>query len=597
LKERDMSRSDLVPVAMGSQPADLVIVGGRLVNVGSGEIYPADIAIKGGRIAVVGDVEYTIGKATEKIDAEGRFLTPGLVEAHLHSYHAYVGVPEFTEALLRHGVTSYADGFYGQGIVGGTEAVRFFKEAFEAMPVRLLFVVPTLAYLQNRDSGLTPAPGVTPEEMIEMLDWPGCYGLEEPPSTSLVEQWPEMVELCERTLEKRQVITGHAAALDQRTLQAYAAMGVTTDHEAVSTAEGIDRIRLGFNLFMRMSSSAFHQLDLQKGITEERLDTRHFGFCADEASPTKMVDIGTTAHNLRQAVAAGIPPITAVQMGTINNAEAFFAQADVGQIAPGRFADILLVDDLTSFTIDRVLVGGETWVEQGELVRDLPGVDYPAFCFDTVKISEPVRSDDMLVAAPVDERQAEVRVIGVKDGDYVCDERRATLKVENGRVQPDLAQDILPLAMVDRFEKGSQGIGCGFVQGFGLERGAIASTVNAVCENVVVVGADPDDMALACNRLVEIGGGFIVVDGGEVVATVELPLLGLMNDEPLDVVMPKFEQAFAAIKELGCELTSPFVSLEFSFACPGIPDIKMSDEGLIRISPPERLDVVVETKS
>jgi adenine deaminase len=587
-----MSRTDLVDVALGNAPADRIVSGGELVNVASGEIYPADIAIKGNRIAAVGDVAYTAGEQTETIDATGRFVCPGLVEAHLHSYHSYLGVPEFSEALLRHGVTTFADGFYGQGIVGGAESVRFFKDAFDAMPVRLLFVVPTLAYLQNRDSGLTPAPGVTAEDMLEMLEWPGCYGLEEPPSTSLVQQWPEMVELCRRTLEKRLVITGHAAALDDRTLQAYAAMGVTTDHEAVTTDEALARVRSGFSLFMRMSSSAFHQLELQKAITERRVDPRGFGMCADEASPTKLTEIGTVAHNLRTAIAHGVPPITAIQMATINNAQAFFAQHDVGQLAAGRHADILLVEDLASFSIERVLVGGETWIDGGELTQALPRVEYPAACFDTIRVDEPVEPASMLVAAGVDEGQAEVRVIGVVDGEYVCDERRAVLEIRDGLVQPDIERDILPLAMVDRFQKGT-GIGSGYAQGFGLKRGAIASTVNAVCENLVVVGADVDDMALACNHLVSIGGGFIVVDGGEIKALVELPLLGLMNDEPLDVVMPKFAAAFEAIRELGCDLSSPFVSLEFAFACPGIPDIKMSDEGLVRISPPEKLDVVV----
>lgn len=587
-----MSRVDLVDVALGNAPADSVVQGGRLVNVASGEIYPADVAVKHGRIAAVGDVQYTIGDGTRVVDAGGRFLCPGLVEAHLHSYHSYIGVPEFTEVLLRHGVTAFADAFYGQGIVAGKAAVRFFKEAFEQMPIRLLFLVPTLAYLQNRDSGLTPTEGVSPEEMLEMLDWPGCYGLEEPPSAPLVGKWPEFMELCEKTLEQRKLITGHAAAIDNRTLQAYAALGVTTDHEAVTTDEGIDRIRLGYKLLMRMASSAFHEVELLKAITEHSLSPRNFGFCADEASPLKLVEIGSTAHNLRVAIARGIPPITAIQMATLNNAEAFFAQQDIGIIAPGRYADMLLVDDLVEFSIDRVLVGGETYIEGGRLVREIPKVAYPSFCFNTIKLSEPITPSALATHAPIEEGTTEVRVIGITDGEYASDERRARLQVVGGIVQPDLEQDILPVAMVDRFGKGT-GIGSGFAQGFQLKRGAIAQTVNAVCENLVVVGTNLEDMAFACNHLAEIGGGFIIVDGGEIKALVELPLLGLMNDEPLDVVIPKFIRAYQAARELGSNLSSPFVSLEFTFACPGIPDLKMSDEGLIRILPPEKLEVVV----
>jgi adenine deaminase len=594
-KEREMSRTELVGVALGHTPADVAITGGRLVNVASGEIYDAGVAIKGDRIAAVGDVDYTIGQGTRIIDATGHFLCPGLIEAHLHSYHSSVGVREFAEALLCHGVTTYVDGFYGQGIVGGKEAVRFFKDAFDEMPVRLLFLIPALAYLQNRDAGLTPAPGVSSADMMEMLDWPGCYGVEEPPPASIVGCWPEMVELYEGALARRLVLTGHAAAVDARTLQAYTAMGTTTDHEAVTGEEGRDRIRAGYSLFMRMASAAWHEIEVVKAVTELGVDSRSFGFCADEASPTKLTKIGTTAHNLRTAISRGVAPITAVQMATLNNAQAFFAQTDVGQIAAGRYADILLVDDLVAFNVREVIVGGVTRVRDGILTEPLPPVEYPSFLFDTVKLAKPVTADDLRTPAPEGASEVEVRAIGVIDGGFLTDERRARLSVVDGFIQPDVDQDVIAVAMVDRFGKGlDPGIGVGFAQGYGIKRGCIASTLNAVCENVIVAGVDFDDMALACNKLAEIGGGLIVVEGGEVKALVELPLQGLMNDEPLEVVMPKFEALYQAVRDLGCDLTGPFVSLEFTFVCPGIPDLKLSDEGLMRIGPTcERLSVVV----
>jgi adenine deaminase len=188
--------------------------------------------------------------------------------------------------------------------------------------------------------------------------------------------------------------------------------------------------------------------------------------------------------------------------------------------------------------------------------------------------------------------EVEVRVIGVTDGSLETDERRARLPVQDGIVQPDFENDVLPLAMVDRFGKG-HGAGAGFVQGFGLRKGAIASTVNAVCENLVAVGASTADMAIAMNHLTEIGGGKVVVVDGEIAALVELPLLGLLSEEPLDVVTSKFDKAFAVIADLGCPLRNPFSQLEFCFACGEIGDIRLSDEGLLRVNPPERLEVVV----
>lgn len=587
-----MSRLDLVDVALGEVFADRVIRSAQLVNVQSGEIYPAGVAIKGERIAAVGDVDYTVGPETEVLDAEGRYLTPGLIDAHMHCYHSYLGVAEFTEAMLRHGVTGYADGFYGQGIVGGIDSVAFFKQAFERMPLRVLFLVPTIAYLQNRDQNLTAARGVSSEEMLEMLDWPGCFGLEEPPSGPIVNKMPEILELCEKTLEKRLVITGHGSGLDERRMQAYAAFGTTTDHEAVSLEEGLVRIRGGVKSFMRLATSADNQSEILRAVTEKRVDPRSLAFCSDEASPTKLVERGTTVENLRLAIRSGVDPITAVQMATLNAAEAFFAQVDLGQVAPGRFADMLLVDELREFTIDRVIVGGKTRVLGGELVEPLPAVEYPASLRNTIQLEAPVEPADLTVAAESESGLVSVRVIGVVDGDFATPERTAPLRCADGVVQPDLEHDVLPIAMIDRLGKGT-GIGTGFAQGFGLRSGALGGTVNAVCENLILVGASFEDMAFAAQTLTEIGGGFIVVEGGEVKALVELPVLGMISDEPLGQVIPKFEALAAAAAELGCPLSSPFVSMEFTFCCGEVPEVKMSEEGLVRTTPGEILDVVI----
>jgi adenine deaminase len=587
-----MSRRDLIDVAMGRAPADLIVRGAQLVNVATAEIYPADVAVKGERIAAVGDVAYTIGDGTEVLDAEGRFLTPGLIDGHLHSYHSYLGAAEFTEGLLRHGVTATADGFYGQGIVGGMEAIRFFKDAFERMPLRLIFLVPVLSYLQNRELGLTPANGIEPEEMIKMLDWPGCYGVEEPPFLPIVEKYEEFLDLFEATLERGKVITGHAAGIDFRSMQAYAAMGTSTDHEMVGPDEAVAKARAGIRLLTRQGSGCYDVPEVIRAFTEKGIDPRMMGFCADVASPEKLMNEGGIDENVRVAISRGVPPIVAIQMATINNAETFHAQPDIGLVAPGRYADMLLVDDLSQFTIQRVLVGGRTVVEDGELVVELPRVDYPASFYNTVKLERPVRPDELQATVDGDRDSAIVRVIGVTDGSLETDERQIELEVAGGVVQPDLERDVLPLAMIDRFGKGT-GIGVGFVQGFGLKRGAFASSVNAVCENLVVVGTNAEDMALAVNRLAEIGGGKIVVADGEVRSLVELPLLGLLAEDRLDDVMKKFEAAFADIRELGCELRSPYSTLEFCFACGEIGHIKLSEEGLVQTNPPAMLELVV----
>jgi adenine deaminase len=577
---------------MGRAPADLVVQHGTLVNVATAELYPADVAVKGERIAAVGDVAYTVGPETRVIDAGGRFVTPGLIDGHLHSYHSYLGVNEFTQAMLRHGVTATADGFYGQGIVGGMEAIRFWKDAFDRMPIRLIFLVPTLSYLQNRELGLTPANGIRAEEMFEILDWPGCYGLEEPPFLPVVDKYEEFLDLFEATLERRKVITGHAAGIGWREMQAYAAMGTATDHESVEVEDALAKARAGIKLLIRQGSGAYDVPEVIRTVTERGIDPRAVGFCADLASPEKLMLEGGVDENVRVAISRGVPPIRAIQMATLNTAEIFFAQQDLGLVAPGRFADMLLVDDLVTFSISQVIVGGRTMVEGGEFVEKLPETTYPSIFRQTVKLARPVEAADLTLAAPIDDGEVEARVIGVTDGSLETDERRARLTVVDGVVAPDLDGDVLLLAMIDRFGKGT-GIGVGFVQGFGLDEGAIASSVNAVCENLVVVGTNPADMALAVNRLAEVGGGKIVVADGEVKALVELPLLGLVTAEPLDEVMRRFDAAFSAIAGLGCTLRSPFSQLEFCFACGEIGEIKLSEEGLVRTYPPEKIEVLV----
>jgi adenine deaminase len=580
----------LIDVALGNAPADLVVEGGMLVNVATAEIYPAAVAVKAGRIAAVGDVGYTKGDATRVIDADGRYVTPGLIDGHLHQYHSYIGVNPYVEVLLRHGVTATADGFYGPGIVGGLEAIRFFKQAYESMPIRLIFLVPTLSWVQNRALGLTPARGIGPPEMLEILGWDGCYGLEEPPFFPVIMKYDELLDVLDATLEQRKVITGHASGISERELQAYVAVGTATDHESVKLEDAVAKARAGMRLLMRQGSGCTDVPEVVRAYTERGVDPRSLAFCADVASPEKLVYEGTIDHAVRVAIAQGVPPIRAVQMATLNTAEVFFAQQDLGVIAPGRYADLLLVDNLVDFSIDTVLVGGQVVVKQDELLAELPETTYPSSFFGTVEVAAPVTANDLLI--PADGSRAEVRVIGVTEGSLETDERRATLDVLDGVVQPDVDKDVLRIAMIDRLGKGT-GIGLGFVQGFGLRSGAIGSTANAVCENLILVGVDAEDMAVAARALVEAGGGKVVVKEGKVAALVEMPLLGLHALDPLDLVMEKFRKAFAAITELGGSLRNPFSQMEFCFACGEIGHIKLSEEGLLLINPPEKVEVVV----
>ena len=566
------------------------------MNVSTAEIYPADVAIKGDRIAAVGDVEYTRGDRTRVIDASGLHLTPGLIETHLHCYHSYVGVNEFAELLLSHGVTATADGFYGPGIVGGREAVRFLKEAFDATPLRLIFLVPTLACLQNRDVGLTPVPGISVEEMFEMLDWEGCRGLEEPPFLPITNGFPEFLDLFEQTVERGQVVTGHAAGITGRQLQAYVAMGASTDHEAVDSQEALERARAGMKILARQGSLELNVPEVIRAVTELGVDPHAFSFSTDVASPEKLAASGAIDAHVRVAIENGVEPIRAIQMATLNAAEVFGLEQEMGSISPGRLADLLLVDDLAAFRIRSVMVGGEVVVDDGRFLPELAPVAYPAGFYESMKLDAPVRAEELSLEAP-DQAEVEVRVIGMTEGSLLTEERSALLRPRDGRLHADLEADVLPIVMVDRHGKGT-GTGIGFVQGFGLKEGALASSVSTICSNLVAVGTNPEDMAAALNRLAAAGGGQIAVRDGEPLALVELPLFGLLSDDPLDVVMDKFSALYAAARELGCAFPSPFSQLEFCFVGGSTPALKLSEEGLLRVfgEVVERVDTVVPAR-
>ncbi|HEU5112831.1 MAG TPA: amidohydrolase family protein, partial [Acidimicrobiia bacterium] len=438
-----MRRRELIDVAMGRTPADLVIEGGTLVNVSTAELYPADVAIKGDRIAAVGDVSYAKGSDTRVIDAAGQHLSPGLVDGHLHQYHSYIGVNAFVEALLSHGVTATADAFYGPGIVGGLPAIRFLKESFDKMPIRLLFLVPVLSWLQNRELGLTPTPGISPDEMLEILDWDGCYGLEEPPYLPVVEHYPEILDLFDETLARRKVITGHAAGITDRQLQAFVAVGAYTDHETVAVDDAVAKTRAGMKLFMRHGSGCIDAPELIRAYTEFGIDPRGLGFCADLASPEKLLTEGTIDHAVRTAIQLGVEPVRAIQMATLNVAEIFYAQQDIGSISPGRHADVVLLDDLETYAINSVIVGGETVFKGGQFIGQLPPTEYPASFYDTVSLSSPVTAEDLTFKVDTRDNEAEVRVIAVTAGSLITTEEHERLAITEGQFAADIDRDIL----------------------------------------------------------------------------------------------------------------------------------------------------------
>ena len=375
-----MDRRKLIKVALGRAPADSVIRGGRIVDVHTGEIRAADIATAGGRIAYVGAAAATIeGPRTEVIDASGYFVAPGLIDSHLHYHHTYLDPAEAAKLLLRRGVTGTADGFYGEAIVGGIELVRAIKEGLARVPIRLIFLAPSQAYLQNRMFGLKPAAGVSVADLKEMLGWQGCYGLDETPFSSVVLDEDEgMLELFEAALAAGKVPTGHVSGASEKEVQAFVAMGGMVDHEAVNIAEAIDRARAGMKVLMRFGSGVPDLPNLIGAYTEAGISARQLAVCTDVLLPETLAEGGLDVA-VRRIIAAGVRPAEAIAMATVNVAESFRADFDMGSIAPGRFADMILIDDLASLSIRKVIFGGKLVAEDGAMTDRLPTPDLSGF--------------------------------------------------------------------------------------------------------------------------------------------------------------------------------------------------------------------------
>jgi adenine deaminase len=581
-------RIGLVDVAMGYEPADRVVVNGRLVDVNTGTVRDGEgIAIKGARIAAVGDVDYTRGDATEVIDAGGRYVTPGLVDPHLHQWHTYTNSTVFAAGNLLHGTTAVADGFYGHAIVTGARSVRFFLEELERTPVKPLFLVPTLCYTQNRFLGLPNSPQApTIEDLFEMLDWPQTVGVEETGYELLLNRDRRdrgLFELFDAALRRGKIVMGHGAGLpDDRAVNGFVGSGVMNNHELIAAGEAQRQAELGMISLIREGASCADTRAVSKAVTENGAASRAFSLCPDVITTDALFDAGQQDECIRAAVRNGIPPITAIQMSTIQPAEIFRVNHDMGLIAAGRYADLVFLDDLVDFSIDRVMANGVTCVEGGQLVWAEQQPEYPRWMYETMRIDRPLEPRDFEVPAPNGADRLKVRAIVVQDGLLESEEGFAELGVANGNIEPSSDGRIVnKIAMIDRIH-GTGEIGVGFVTGFDLKDGAIGSSANVFNQNIVVVGASESDMAVAANEIVAMGGGFVAVRNGELVASFPTPLNGLVSDLSTEKTVAAIERLLAAWREMGCRLKSPQINLEF-VTLVTIPRLRISTKGLVMI--------------
>lgn len=586
---------ELVDCAMGRAPADLVIRNGRWVCVQSGEIIPnTDIAVKGSRIAYVGpDASHTLGPNTKTIDAGGRYLVPGLLDAHMHVESGMVTVTEFVRAVAPRGTTGMFIDPHEIANVFGLQGVKLMVDEAALQPINVWVQMPSC--VPSAPGLETPGASIGPEEVREAMTWPGVIGLGEMmnfPGVFLSDEkmHGEMAE----TMKARKTIGGHYAALDLGLpFHGYVAGGPEDDHEGTRAEDAVARVRLGMKAMLRLGSAWYDVATQIKAVTEHGLDPRHFILCTDDSHSGTLLNEGHLDRVLRHAIAQGLNPLIAIQMMTLNPAEHFGVARDVGQIAPGRYADIVITASLPDFKAEVVIAAGEVIAEGGEWKVGLPRFEYPIEVKQSVHLGKRLTAQDFKVSFPSRPKSVVVKanVIGVIENQAPTKRLMFYLTAKNGEVLSDPAQDVCKVALVER-HAGTGGVSVGFAHGFGFNTPcAIASTVAHDSHHMLVVGTDDEQMALAANELAMRGGGMLVVRAGAVRACIELPIAGLMSDERAEVVAQKAEAVLAEYRACGCHLHNANMQLSL-LALVVIPELRISDLGLVDVTQFKLIDVL-----
>lgn len=560
-----MDAARLIEVAAGRAPADLVIRNATVVDVFSAATFAADVAVAGSRIAGVGRYE-----ARESYDAAGGILTPGLIDAHVHVESSLLAPPEFGRLVAPTGTTAVVSDPHEIANVLGVTGIRYMLAAGRASPVDIHVMLSSCVPASHLESA---AASLDADALAPLFNEPGVLGLAE------MMNFPGVVAgdpgvLRKLDLAAGRVVDGHAPGLRGAALQAYAAPGIGSDHECTTADEAADKLRAGLMIFIREGSQARNLEALLPLVRPE--NAHRFCFCTDDKYADDIRDEGSIDHVVRRSIAAGLDPCLAVRIATWNAAQ-YFRLPRSGAVAPGYAATLAVFDDWRSFKARRVWRNGQLVAADGRCVAPHAAA------------VEPPRLGRSVNAAPL-EREAlrpavspasQVWVIQAVEGSLVTPRLRETAPSVEGRLAADPARDLAKLVVVERHHATGR-VGVGLVRGFGLRRGALASSVAHDAHNLVAVGVSDDDLLAAIRRLAQLGGGLCAVAAGNVLAEVPLPIAGLMSDAPAADVAEQHVRLRRAAAELGGGMQAPFMALSF-LSLSVIPSLKLTDQGLIDV--------------
>jgi len=569
-----MNLKELISVARGEMPADLLLKNARIVNTFIGEIEPGDVAIYGDRIAGVGDYD----KAREIINLQGQFLAPGLINGHTHIESSMLHPARYAQAVVPRGTLAVVTDLHEIANVCGREGIKFFMDWGKKLPLDMLFMAPSCVPATNLE---TSGARIGSREITRILAHPNVIGLGE------MMNFPGVVSADEEVLKKisaakGKIIDGHAPGLTGKELNAYLSAGILSDHESTTLEEGKEKLRRGMYLMIREGSSE-KNLDALLPLVTDNTYKRCF-FVVDDRSCSDLLREGDIDAVIRKAISRGLEPVRAIQMATINAAE-YFRLYDRGGIGPGYMANLIIISDLATLEIDTVFYRGKPVAKQGKPLFLPPPITLELK--DTVRIKSPT-AKSLKIPLPRRERLGEGEtfeesypVIEIIPGQIATKKTMEKMKVVDGTVMPDVDRDILKLVVVER-HKASGNIGLGLVKGFGLKKGALASSVAHDSHNIIAVGADDLDILKAIEEIKRLQGGLVVCANLEILASLPLPIAGLLSPEPLDAVVFQHENVERAAASLGNLPPAPFSILSF-LALPVIPELRLTDLGLVDV--------------
>jgi adenine deaminase len=571
----DLNRRELIRVALGEAEADLAIVNGAVVNVYTGEIEKASVLVKGERIAYVGqDAAKSIGSQTQVIDAAGKLLVPGFIDGHTHIDVLY-SISELLRFALQGGTTTIITESCTIATAMGYEGVVQFLASVRDQPIKVLVTAPPMVTI----SPVTEAHAIGVGELRRLFRYKEVIGLGEPYWGDVVGGNQRVLDLIAETIKMGGKVDGHSAGASGKKLQAYVASGVSSCHEPTNAEEVLERLKLGLFVLVR-EGEVRRELEAVAPIKDSGLALNRLAISSDGVSPEQLVSDGYMEFLVQKAIDLGFNPVLAVQMATINVAQHFALDDIIGGIAPGKYADIVVLPNLKTIKAEYVISNGRVVSKNGQLLVPPRKHRYPPSLSKNIRLDRDFNAEDFAIPVAGGRKEVKVRLMD-QVTNLLVREEFIDMPVVNGQLNPDVAGDILKVAAIERsFGTGKSFVG--LIRGIGLKRGAMATSAVWDCGDITVVGADEADMARAVNRIKELGGGTVVCVGGKITAEIALPLAGEISAEPMEAIAAKLDRIQKAASGLGAKSTDIRLTLSV-LPTPAIPFLRICESGLFNL--------------